>query len=211
MFSVLLSGAATVAQANVYHRTNVVQSSNFLSFFDFLESAYPTHGFVDFQSEHEAIAKGFVRLGNGQIVCMGADLVNDTAGAPRASVRVQSNKLFTEGIFIIDLEHMPTGCGTWPAFWLCGPKWPAGGEIDILEGSLNDELCQATLRSTSGCNMQACFGQGQERTEGVDRPRARVGAGLGLGMRSAPHPDCAIHTWWIFKRTKMHLLGTMYE
>ena len=23
------------------------------------------------------------------------------------------------------------GCGTWPAFWLVGPNWPNGGEIDV--------------------------------------------------------------------------------
>ena len=29
---------------------------------------------------------------------------------------------------------MPTGCGTWPAYWLCGENWPYKGEIDIIEG-----------------------------------------------------------------------------
>lgn len=26
---------------------------------------------------------------------------------------------------------MPFGCGTWPAYWLVGPNWPSGGEIDV--------------------------------------------------------------------------------
>lgn len=38
------------------------------------------------------------------------------------------------GISVIDLEHMPSGCGTWPAFWSVGPNWPSAGEIDIIEG-----------------------------------------------------------------------------
>lgn len=35
----------------------------------------------------------------------------------------------------MDSVHMPTGCGTWPAFWSNGPNWPDGGEIDIVEGN----------------------------------------------------------------------------
>ena len=54
----------------------------------------------------------------------------------RDSIRISSLKAYPEAIFVIDVEHMPTGCGTWPAFWTlskAGP-WPKGGEIDIIEG-----------------------------------------------------------------------------
>ena len=44
---------------------------------------------------------------------------------------------------------MPTGCGTWPAFWANGPNWPAGGEIDILEGVNGFTQNQVSLRSSS--------------------------------------------------------------
>ena len=47
--------------------------------------------------------------------------VSNSSG--RASVRIESQKTWNEGIFAIDLDHMPTGCGTWPAFWMVASYW----------------------------------------------------------------------------------------
>jgi hypothetical protein len=46
---------------------------------------------------------------------------------------------------------MPTGCGVWPAFWMFGPNWPAGGEIDIIEGVNNQYANSITLHTNPGC------------------------------------------------------------
>ena len=53
----------------------------------------------------------------------------------RDSIRISSKRAFDESVVIIDLEHMPHGCGTWPAFWTRSQQgpWPTGGEIDIIE------------------------------------------------------------------------------
>jgi hypothetical protein len=54
----------------------------------------------------------------------------------RDSIRISSQESWDDAIFVLDLKHMPTGCATRPAFWTIsatGP-WPAGGEIDIIEG-----------------------------------------------------------------------------
>jgi len=40
------------------------------------------------------------------------------AGTGRNSVRIGSKKQYTKGLFIFDIKHTPTGCGTWPALWL---------------------------------------------------------------------------------------------
>jgi len=56
-------------------------------------------------------------------------------------------------LFIIDLEHLPTGCGTWPAYWTYGPSWPTNGEIDIIEVVARMTSDQTTLHTNSGCNM----------------------------------------------------------
>lgn len=49
---------------------------------------------------------------------------------------------------------MPTGCSTWPAFWMCGDDWPNNGEMDIIE-NINVEIeNQSTLHSKDGCDMK---------------------------------------------------------
>lgn len=55
-------------------------------------------------------------------------------GQYRDSVRIHSRKHYNQGLFILDVEHVPTGCSSWPAFWFCGPDWPVGGEVRYLTG-----------------------------------------------------------------------------
>ena len=54
----------------------------------------------------------------------------------RDSNRITSKNAYTDSVMVLDLQHMPDGCGTWPAFWTFtnSGKWPHGGEIDIIEG-----------------------------------------------------------------------------
>ena len=63
-------------------------------------------------------------------------IVNPSARG-RDSVRISSQTAYDEAIFVLDLAHMPAGCATWPAFWTLSQQgpWPAGGEIDIIEGT----------------------------------------------------------------------------
>ena len=62
--------------------------------------------------------------------------VNPTARG-RDSNRIISKQAFGDSVIILDIQHMPYGCATWPAFWTLSQKgpWPAGGEIDIIEVS----------------------------------------------------------------------------
>ena len=64
-------------------------------------------------------------------VIMKADTANKfpPGGPGRPSVRVISDNTYNHGLFLLDLKHMPWGCGTWPAYWLLGPNWPYTGEI----------------------------------------------------------------------------------
>ncbi len=64
----------------------------------------------------------------------------------------------------MDAYHMPTGCGTWPAWWQNGPNWPAGGEIDILEGINAFTQNQVSLHTGPGCTMPSDMNNNQLST-----------------------------------------------
>eukprot|EP01091_Cochliopodium_minus_P008689 TRINITY_DN2010_c0_g1_i2.p1 TRINITY_DN2010_c0_g1~~TRINITY_DN2010_c0_g1_i2.p1 ORF type:complete len:252 (-),score=77.67 TRINITY_DN2010_c0_g1_i2:86-841(-) len=82
---------------------------------------------------------------------MGADHTNKATGRGRNSVRINTFKAYNRGLFVIDLDHMPWGCGTWPAFWLVGPNWPNGGELDIIEGVNINEVVQTSAHTSNNC------------------------------------------------------------
>jgi hypothetical protein len=75
---------------------------------------------------------------NPSNVYMGVDTTGyyPLGGPGRPSVRLISNNIYTHGLFILDLSHMPFGCGTWPAYWTLGPNWPNNGEIGESIGIL---------------------------------------------------------------------------
>ena len=55
-----------------------------------------------------------------------------TEEGPRDSVRLEGKTRYNRGLFVLDLRHLPTGCGVWPAFWLTDETdWPDHGEIDV--------------------------------------------------------------------------------
>jgi len=87
------------------------------------------------------------------VVTIGCDTKNVASGRGRDSIRLTSKTSFNGGLFIMDLINMPTGCGTWPAWWLVGPNWPNGGEIDIIEGVNVDSTDTTTLHTSNGCTM----------------------------------------------------------
>ncbi|KAI5478188.1 glycoside hydrolase family 16 protein [Pseudohyphozyma bogoriensis] len=95
---------------------------------------------------------------------MMADSTTDLAsGANRNSIRLSSKETVKEGSLIIgDFLRMPWGCATCaplpfvdvvayrPAFWTVGQgTWPAGGEIDIVEGVNLQSINQMTLHTSS--------------------------------------------------------------
>jgi hypothetical protein len=53
-------------------------------------------------------------------------------------------------IFVIDIQHMPTGSGTWPAWWSYGPNWPNNGEIDTIETVNVEESKEHILNGSHG-------------------------------------------------------------
>jgi hypothetical protein len=97
-------------------------------------------------------SNNLISINNAGHAIMRLDTTPQVTGN-RNSVRIQTQYSFTGGLVIMDSVHMPTGCGTWPAFWTNGPTWPTTGEIDIVEGVNNYTNNQATVHTGSGCTL----------------------------------------------------------
>ncbi len=90
-----------------------------------------------------------------------------------ASIRVETTDTYNGGVFVLDAEQVPNGCGAWPAFWTNGTSseeewkspnniggginslWPKYGEIDILEQVNNAPDGHFTLHAAKGCMTEA--------------------------------------------------------
>lgn len=154
--------ATTSASSGNYSSSwQLAQSREGSSFFDnwqFWDQADPTNGNVQYVDSATAWSENLVSISNGQAI-MRAD-TGDNVGN-RQSIRITDNYTFNDNTLIImDAAHMPTGCGTWPAFWSNGPNWPSGGEIDIVEGVNGQTQNQATLHTNPGCTAGSDPNQG---------------------------------------------------
>jgi len=129
------------------------QGNNFYDGWDFfIGPDTPTQGIVDYVDQGTARANGLLEVnGNGNAIMR----VETTPNVPnlRKSIRITTQSQFNGGLIIMDSVHMPTGCGTWPAFWTNGPNWPHGGEIDIVEAVNDYTNNQMTIHTDPGCRL----------------------------------------------------------
>lgn len=130
-------------------------NGDFFSKFEFFTGEDPTHGFVAYQDKSSSEQSKLISASSNEAQ-MKVDTENQTPNG-RPSVRITSNNKYNSGLIIMDASHMPTGCGTWPAFWMVGPDWPAGGEIGMYIYYLN-ENCSTDVRQTSS---KACMSKAQ--------------------------------------------------
>jgi hypothetical protein len=88
----------------------------------------------------------------GNVIIKVDNFSNVPFNQKRNSVRITTSNSYDLGsLFIIDAVHLPFGCSVWPSIWTMGPAWPAGGEIDIIEGINLDLNNQYALHTTPGC------------------------------------------------------------
>ncbi|KAF2270639.1 tat pathway signal sequence, partial [Lojkania enalia] len=156
MFYLVLYTLLSLLPGTLSRRYSLIRDYNASNFFDeftFFTGQDPTGGFVTYVPFDNASATGLIHNSTG-IVYLGVDHSNVySAGGPgRPSVRLESRLTFTEGLFVLDLSHLPVGCGTWPAFWTVGlGDWPTDGEIDIIEGVNDAKGNDAALHATGEC------------------------------------------------------------
>ncbi|KAJ9613091.1 hypothetical protein H2200_003032 [Cladophialophora chaetospira] len=131
--ALLLGGA--LAQ---YQQVGNYSGPSFFDHFKFFSEPDPTSGFVKYVDEDIANSTGlagFVATEEyGNLAYLGADY-SSVAQDGRNSTRIESLESFNSStLWITDIRHHPGNtCGAWSAFWLVGPNWPTGGEIDLLE------------------------------------------------------------------------------
>jgi hypothetical protein len=126
-----------------YQLVDEYSPANFFDQFNFFTGADPTNGHVQYVDRAVALQSGYTTTANGA-ARMSVDTTNNwpLGGKGRPAVRLISNNSYTHGMFVADIKHMPTGCGTWPAYWLLGADpWPTFGEI-------GKRLCSVVLRLT---------------------------------------------------------------
>ncbi|KAI0779399.1 concanavalin A-like lectin/glucanase domain-containing protein [Fomes fomentarius] len=142
--------SATYVLTDTYVGRDFLQSWNWQTMDD------PTHGRVNYVDKDTALATNLSFASDDKFV-MRADAENviPPSARGRSSVRINSTKAYDESIIVLDLQHMPEGCGTWPAFWSLSQKgpWPQGGEIDIIEGVNQDRQNLVSLHTMPNCMM----------------------------------------------------------
>ncbi|OQD73046.1 hypothetical protein PENDEC_c017G05308 [Penicillium decumbens] len=139
-------------------------NGSFFDEFNFFTGQDPTNGYVDYVNRSTATNNGLVSTSGGSVY-IGVDHSHTTTSG-RQSVRLGSNKTYTHGLVILDLEHMPGSvCGTWPAFWMLGSNWPNNGEIDIIEGVNTQSTNQMTLHTSDGCSINSFGYSGSLNTD----------------------------------------------
>uniref|UniRef100_A0A914DYY9 GH16 domain-containing protein n=1 Tax=Acrobeloides nanus TaxID=290746 RepID=A0A914DYY9_9BILA len=155
------TGILSPGANNTYSLLKSYDASNWFNneTFVFNSFHYTDHknGFVNYVDYETAKSEGLVGVQNGKVY-MGMDNTtilppNSTIG--RNAIRINTLIRFNSGLFIFDIDHMPTGPGLWPAFWTEGPKWPSNGEIDMLEGISEQNFNQITLHTGENCAMTA--------------------------------------------------------
>ena len=164
-----------------YALTDDYSKDTFFGNFTAFTGQDPTHGFVNYLNydtgSSSKLMQTVVNAGDASYLGVDPAALSNTG---RNSMRISSKKAFNKGLFIIDLLHMPaSACGTWPAFWLLGGgTWPAGGEIDIIEGVNSASHNQMTLHTSAGCSIGTSGFSGQSNSTDCNADQASTGCGI---------------------------------
>ncbi|KAF5389511.1 hypothetical protein D9757_004195 [Collybiopsis confluens] len=177
---------ASVALAATYSVADTYIGQAFLNDFSLQAIADPTHGRVNYVNAATA-AKANLTFASSTNFIARADFTTtlSASGPGRNSVRLMSNKQYELGtVLVANLNHMPEGCGTWPAFWTVGANWPNNGEIDIIEGVNNVGNNQGTLHTSPGCTMPSSRSQTGTAFQNDCNTAVNGNAGCGVGFGS---------------------------
>ncbi|KAG9100379.1 hypothetical protein FRC07_010416 [Ceratobasidium sp. 392] len=214
MFALSLAvtaAAASLAQAATYTVSDTFIGSSFLTGFDHQAIADPTHGRVNYVDQATAQRLNLTYASSNSFV-MRADYTTtlSPSGAGRNSVRIQSKKKWSTHLEIMDVRHMPQGCGSWPAYWTTDVNnWPAQGEIDIIEGVNDQSPNAATLHTTAGCTQPAVRDQTGHTTNTDCNWQVNGNAGCGVQSPETTSYGPSFNNnsggWYVMERTSTYI------
>ncbi|EJD01317.1 glycoside hydrolase family 16 protein [Fomitiporia mediterranea MF3/22] len=147
--------ASPIQSSSTFVLKHNIVGDDFYKYFIWDTFDDPTQGRVNYVDQATARKRNLASATASSFIMK----VDDTNIAPknsrgRDSNRIRSNETYTDSILVLDVKHMPWGCGVWPAFWtVTNGEWPNGGEIDIIEGVNRKFENQCTLHTTPGCLM----------------------------------------------------------
>jgi len=128
------------------------RGASFLDCWNFYTLPDPTHGYLQYISKEKALELKLFKVEEYDTVYIGAGV---GWSEPPKTIRLQSRNSFKAGhMFVIDIAHMPTGWGTWPAWWSTGPDWPNHGEIDMAETIHYRDQAIMALHTSPGCKVE---------------------------------------------------------
>ncbi|KAF7356118.1 Glycoside hydrolase family 16 protein [Mycena venus] len=165
-----------------YSRSENIVGTGFYNSFNFEAISDPTHGRVNYVSKATAMSQNLT-FASANTFILRADsktVISDSSSTGRNSVRIRTNNAYTTHAAVFDIVHMPQGyigilqdmarsvifltpLNPFPRAkelsarrWETNEaNWPAGGEVDIVEGVNDQGTDQVTLHTSAGCTMPA--------------------------------------------------------
>ncbi|KAK0211279.1 glycoside hydrolase family 16 protein [Desarmillaria ectypa] len=187
------ASATTSSFSSPYNLVEYHNGTDFFNGWTFWTTSDPTKGIVDYVDESTGRSNNLVEVNSDGYAIMRVETTGTVSGN-RQSIRITTESTYNGVLVIMDSVHMPTGCGTWPAWWsngkknAVGPNWPNGGEIDIVEGINDNTNNQATLHTGSGCSLPSIHADALNITGtavGGTNCAADESSNEGCGFRSA--------------------------
>lgn len=159
---------------------------DFFGHFTFYTGADPTHGTVKFLDEAAAWNEKLLSISDSRVLIRIDNTTVVPEGEGRKALRIESKTRYNSGLFVLQMDHVPTACGAWPAFWMFGDDaqhvWPRWGEFDIWEAIHTQNAATTTLHTRENCDQRAV-------NEGIDFQ----GQGWAVGTQSNKAKNCWVH------------------
>jgi hypothetical protein len=134
-----------------YHLVELQKGDSFLSYYDFYNGAdsVGSAGYNVYVDQERAQQLGLIQI-NGSVTMRSATV----SQGPRESIRLEGKNRYNAGLFIVNVDHVPTGCGVWPALWFTDEAmWPNHGEIDLIESINTQQVAKTALHASESCTM----------------------------------------------------------